>query len=125
MCLTYLGGGICTGYQRMIQRSDLMSRNSHASWGVAAPIVPTKLAVLTILPPVCKPFDSSVGFSRIASIAYLHPHHTPLTLILMVRSQILSSVLSALSSSGCIIPEWGTVKSDSYHLKTDLPALLY
>lgn len=64
----------------------------------------TKLAVLMMLPPTRRPLLSSVGFLRIARIAYLHPHHTPLTLMFMVRSQMRSSVLSALSSSGCMIP---------------------
>lgn len=32
--------------------------------------------------------------------AYLHPHHTPLTLMVCVRSQIFSSVLTASSSLG-------------------------
>lgn len=88
----------------LLMKRCLVIEYSQASCGVAAPIEATKLAVLMILPPVCKPFDSSVGFSRIASIAYLHPHQTPLALICMVRSQIFSSVLRALSSAGCIIP---------------------
>ena len=33
-----------------------------ASWGVAAPMMATKLAVLMMLPPARRPFDSSTGF---------------------------------------------------------------
>lgn len=58
----------------------------------------TKLAVL-MMEPLLPP-----GFFLICSIAYLHPHQTPLRLIWIVRSKIRSSVLSALSSSGCMIP---------------------
>lgn len=79
-------------------------RNSHASCGVAAPMRATKLAVLIILPPVCRPFSLSTGLFLIARIAYLQPHQTPLRLICIVRSQIFSSVFSALSSAGCMIP---------------------
>lgn len=53
------------------------------------------LMILPLLPP---------GFFLMASIAYLHPHQTPFKLMFMVKSQIFSSVLSALSSAGCMMP---------------------
>ena len=57
-----------------------------ANWGVAAPNNATKLATLMIEPPVRKPRASSVGFFFMARMAYLHPHHTPLTLMFIVKS---------------------------------------
>lgn len=37
-------------------------------------------------------------------MACLQPHQTPLTLMVLVKSQIFSSVVMALSSAGCMIP---------------------
>lgn len=62
---------------------------------MAAPINATKLAVLMIDPP---------PLLRIAMMACLQPNQTPFTLMSMVKFQIRSSVLRALSSSGCMIP---------------------
>lgn len=87
-----------------ITRDWQTAGNSQASCGVAAPMIATKLAVLMMLPPVWRPLDSSVGLLRMARMAYLQPHQTPLRLMAMVRSQMRSSVLSALSSSGCMMP---------------------
>lgn len=58
----------------------------------------TKLAVLMM-----DPWDPP-GLLRIALIASLQPHQTPLRLMVIVRSQIFSSVLIALSSAGCMMP---------------------
>ena len=89
--------------QRNIGKNRTLA-HLHANWGVAAPMIATKLAVLMMLPPWVRPFCGSALFSLMARMAYLDPHQTPLTLICMVRSQIFSSVFKAWSSAGCMIP---------------------
>ncbi len=69
----------------------------YASCGVALPTNATTLAVLMILPFVFPCF-------RILITACLHPNHTPLTLILCVKSQIFSGVSIASASSACMMP---------------------
>lgn len=69
----------------------------YASCGAPLPTRATTLAVLMILVFVFLCL-------RMLSTACLLPYQTPLTLMLWVRSQILSGVLTASSSSACIIP---------------------
>ena len=77
-------------------------------------MIATKLAVLMMLPPVRRRLDASVGFWRIAVIACLQPNQTPLTLTCIVRSQIFSGVVRALSSSGCMMPALLNYKSNGW-----------
>lgn len=68
----------------------------------------TKLATLMMLPPVCSPRDSSVGFFRIARMAYLQPHQTPFTLMFMVVSLYINLNMS---------PGGGPVNSMALHTR--------
>jgi hypothetical protein len=68
----------------------------YASWGVAAPIIATKLAVLMIDPPVCKPFASSAALFLMARIAYLQPHHTPFKLIYRGKVEVISAICAEM-----------------------------
>ncbi|MNL52165.1 hypothetical protein D3C87_1753150 [compost metagenome] len=67
----------------------------YATCGVAAPRIATNDAVLIIEPP---PARCNAG------IPYLQPRKTPFALTFIVRSQIASSVVTALSSSLCMMP---------------------
>ena len=69
----------------------------YASCGVALPTRATTLVVLITLPRF-------LACLRILSTACLLPNHTPLTLILCVKSQISSGVSIASASLLCMMP---------------------
>ena len=96
----------------------------YASCGVALPSKATTLAVLMMLPFLLLCF-------RKLMTACLHPNHTPLTLMLCVRSHIFSGVSIASASSPCIMPAllkimstppqestWDTIAATSSSLDT-------
>lgn len=86
---------------KIIERGEKIPSNTYlavyANCGVALPTNATTLAVFTTLPRSFPNF-------RMLKTACLHPHHTPLTLMPMVKSQIRSSVSTASLSSACMMP---------------------